>query len=132
MQAATVADTLLRGVRGTLLTTIHPSLPEESHGSLFDLWANEKALAGGTPSLEVLGTVRTAPNAARSFVRLKGARGTRVVSLDWVGGFLIDTGPVPERGLELSFYAERPDTLARLDMWNGRVIRVAKHERRAG
>jgi hypothetical protein len=130
-QAAAVADTLLRGVRGALATRIHPSVPEEGHGYLFDQWAGAKELAGGTPSLEVLGTVRTAPNAARSFVRLRGTRDTRVVSLDWVGGFLIDTAPVPERGLELSFYAERPDTLARLDMWSGRVMRLAKSEARS-
>jgi hypothetical protein len=118
-------------VRGTLATRIHPSLGDGGPGYFFDLWARAKGLAGGTPSLEVLGTVRTAPNAARSFVRLSGTRDTSVVSLDWVSGFLIDTGPVPERGLELSYYAAHPDTLARLDMWNGRVIRVAKSEARS-
>jgi CubicO group peptidase (beta-lactamase class C family) len=128
-QAAVVADTLLRGVRGALGTRISPSLGEGGPGYFFDLWARAKEIAGGTPALEVLGTVRTAPNAARSFVRLRGTRDTRVVSIDWAGGFLIGTEPVPERGLELSFYPERPDTLARLDMWNGRVIRVAKSAR---
>src|SRR5262245_22312840 len=116
-QVAAVADTLLRGAPGALTTKIDPSVPEESHGWLFDQWARAKELAGGTPSLEVLGTVRTAPNAARSYVRLRGTKDTRVMSLDWVrGGFLIGTGHVPEGGLELSFYPERPDTLARLDM----------------
>jgi len=124
--AAAVADTLLQGVRAGLGARIHPSIPEEAHGEFFDRWARVSEQVGANAKAEVLGTVRTAPNAARSYVGVRGANGASVMSLDWVRGLLIDSGPVPEGGLELTFHPVRGDSLARLDLWNGRIIRVAR------
>jgi CubicO group peptidase (beta-lactamase class C family) len=132
MQAATVADTLLRGVRGTLLTTIHPSLPEESHGSLFDLWANEKALRRRDA---VARGARHGTHRTQRRAQLREAQGRKRHARrePRLGGW------VPHRHRaragawpRVVVLRRTPDTLARLDMWNGRVIRVAKHERRAG
>jgi CubicO group peptidase (beta-lactamase class C family) len=128
--AAAVADTLVRGDSTALVTRAHPSIGEEGRLYLFRLWARTRELVGQNPTIAVLGTARTAPNAARSYVAVRGSQGSRIVSLDWVRGLLIDTSPVPQGGLELRFYAERPDTLARLDLWNGRVIRIAKSDAR--
>jgi hypothetical protein len=124
--AATVADTLLRDDRTGLAARIDPSIPEEERGSLFDLWARTRELSGAGAKIEVLGTAHTAPNAARSYVSVRGSRGLRLMSLDWVRGRLIDTAPVSTGGLELRFFAERRDTLARLDLWSWRVVRIAQ------
>src|SRR6185295_16775183 len=113
-------------------TRTHPSIGDEGRASLFEIWSRERESIGAKPVLEVLGTARVSANAAQSFVAMRGPRGARVMRLDWVRGLLIDSGPVPEGGLELKFFAERADTLARLDLWNGRVVRVAQSTSEAG
>jgi len=48
------------------------------------------------------------------------------MTLDWVGGHLIQSSPVPEDGLSLRFVPESADTLSRYDLWAGRVVRLAR------
>jgi hypothetical protein len=48
------------------------------------------------------------------------------MTLDWVGGKLIQSSPIPEDGLTLRFVPESDDILSRYDLWAGRVVRVVR------
>jgi len=103
-----------------------PALVESSHPEFFRVWKAVSDSIGGVTGHEVLGSTISPPSGARTFVRLQGARGTRVMSLDWLAGGLVQSGPLAAEGLELPFYPESDTILSRYDLWAGRIVRVAR------
>ena len=126
LAAAGVADTLLHAGGGALDARFHPALVASAHADFFAFWKSMADTLGGDVRVDVLGTQSATPVGARTYVRLAGARGARVLSLDWVAGRLIGTEPVPAGGLELEFMPESEGILARYDLWAGRVVRVRR------
>ena len=49
-----------------------------------------------------------------------------MITLDSLGGKLIQTSPLSVDGLTLRFYPESEETLSRYDLWTGRVVRVSR------
>jgi len=72
----------------------------------------------------VLGTVFNPPSAARSYVKLEGPQGARVLSIDWVRGRVTGTEPIPEAGFATRFVPDGSGKLARYDLWTNRVVRI--------
>jgi CubicO group peptidase (beta-lactamase class C family) len=124
--AAAVADSLVRGGAQGIDSIFSPSLVESSHVEFFRLWRSLADSIGGAQGSEVLGTVSTSPGAAKSLVRIRGPRGSRVVTLEWLGGRLIQSVPLDTEGLAVRFEAESGERLSRYDLWNGRTIRVSR------
>jgi CubicO group peptidase (beta-lactamase class C family) len=124
--AETTTLPLLSGDASGLDSIFSPSLVETSHPEFFRLWRAVADSIGGVTGHEVIGTTVSPPSGARSLVRLVGTRGSRVMTLDWVGGKLIQSSPIPEDGLTLRFVPESDDILSRYDLWAGRVVRVVR------
>jgi len=119
-----VADTLLGADSTALVGRLHPSIPPDQHGEIFRAWRAYADSVGGAPQVTVLGTVFKPPAGARSFVELKGTRGTIVLSLDWIWDWLAGTEPVPEGGYRMRFYPLASGELARYDLWTSKVVRI--------
>ncbi len=124
--AETAAAGLLSGDAGAVDTIISPSLVESAHPEFFRIWKAVSDSIGGVSAHEVLGTAVSPPNGARSLVHLTGSKSARVITLDWLGGKLIQTSPLSVDGLTLRFYPESEETLSRYDLWTGRVVRVSR------
>lgn len=124
--AETTTLPLLSGNASGLDSIFSPSLVETSHPEFFRLWKAVVDSIGGVSGHEVIGTTVSPPGGARSLVRLTGSKGSRVMTLDWLGGKLIQSSPIPEDGLMLRFVPESDDTLSRYDLWAGRIVRVAR------
>jgi hypothetical protein len=124
--AQTTTVPLLSGDASGLDSIFSPSLVETSHPEFFRLWKAVADSMGGVTGHEVIGTTVSPPSGARSLVRLTGAKGSRVMTLDWLGGKLIQSSPIPEDGLTLRFVPESDDILTRYDVWAGRVVRVVR------
>ena len=99
---------------------------ESSHPEFFKVWKAVVDSIGGSPRVEVLGTVVSPPIGARSLVRVTGATGARIMTLDWLVGRLIMSVPVASEGLEVRFYPENGETLSRYDLWAARIVRVSR------
>jgi CubicO group peptidase (beta-lactamase class C family) len=125
-RAAWVADSLLHGGSHSLDSTFSPSLVEASHPEFFRVWRTMADSVGGAPRADVLGTVISSPGSARTFVRLKGARSTRTMTLEWLEGRLVQSTPVATEGLRLRFMPDSRDRLTRYDLWSARTIRVER------
>ncbi|HEX5029894.1 MAG TPA: serine hydrolase domain-containing protein [Candidatus Eisenbacteria bacterium] len=124
--AETATLPLLSGEAAGLDSIFSPSLVESSHPYFFQLWKAVADSIGGVTGHEVLGSTVSPPSGARSLVRITGPRGSRVMTLDWLGGKLIQSAPIPDHGLTLRFLPESDETLSRYDLWAGRVIRVSR------
>jgi CubicO group peptidase (beta-lactamase class C family) len=124
--AATATQTLLSQDASGLDSVFSPSLVETAHPEFFRIWKAVADSIGGVTAHEVLGTMVSPPSGARSLIRLTGTKGSRVMTLDWLGGKLIQSSPIPDDGLTFRFVPESDDTLSRYDLWAGRVIRVAR------
>lgn len=124
--AETAALPLLSGQTAGLDSIFSPSLVETAHPYFFQLWKAVSDSIGGITEHEVLGSTVSPPNGARSLVRVTGPKGSRVMTLDWLGGKLVQSSPIPDDGLTLRFQPESDETLSRYDLWAGRVIRVAR------
>ena len=124
--AETTTLPLLSGEATGLDSIFSPSLVETAHPYFFQLWKAVADSIGGVTGHEVIGTTVSPPNGARSLVRITGPRGARVMTLDWLGGKLIQSSPLPDDGLTLRFLPESDETLSRYDLWGGRVIRVSR------
>ena len=126
-RAALAADSLLQGGAHSLDSTFSPSLVEASHPEFFRFWRLvADSLGRGVPQSEVLGTVTSSPGSARTLVRLRGSRASRVLTLEWLDGHLIHSTSVPEEGLTLRFVPESRDRASRYDLWSARTIRVER------
>jgi CubicO group peptidase (beta-lactamase class C family) len=126
LAAAGVADTLLHAGGSALDARFNPALVSEAHAYFFAFWKGVADSLGDGVRVDVLGTQSATAVGGRTYVRLAGSRGARVLSLDWVSGLLIGTEPVPAGGLELEFMPESASTLARYDLWAGRVVRIRR------
>jgi len=124
--AETATLPLLSGDASGLDSIFSPSLVEASHPEFFRLWKAVADSIGGVSGHEVIGTAVSPPGGARSLVRLTGTKGSRVMTLDWLGGKLIQSSPIPEDGLTLRFLPESDDILSRYDLWAGRIVRVVR------
>ncbi|HET9939908.1 MAG TPA: serine hydrolase domain-containing protein, partial [Candidatus Eisenbacteria bacterium] len=124
--AETTTLPLLSGEATGLDSIFSPSLVETAHPYFFQLWKAVADSIGGVTSHEVLGSTVSPPSGARSLVRVTGPKGSRVMTLDWLGGKLIQSSPIPGEGLTFRFQPESDETLSRYDLWAGRVIRVAR------
>jgi len=124
--ASGVADTLLHAGGTALDAHFHPALVPAGHAAFFTFWKDEADSVGAPVRAEVLGTESPTPIGARTYVRLVGSRGAVVLSLDWVSGLLIGTEPVPAGGLEMEFMPASDRTLARYDLWAGRIVRLRR------
>jgi hypothetical protein len=124
--AVTATQTLLSQDTSGLDSVFSPSLVETAHPEFFRIWKAVADSIGGVTGHEVLGTTVSPPSGARSLIRLMGTKGSRVMTLDWLGGKLIQSSPIPDDGLTFRFVPESNDTLSRYDLWAGRVIRVAR------
>lgn len=124
--AETTTLPLLSGDGSGLDSIFSPSLVETSHPEFFRLWRAVADSIGGVSSHEVVGTTVSPPGGAQSLVRLTGPKGGRVMTLDWLGGKLIQSSPVPDDGLTMRFLPESDETLSRYDLWAGRVVRVTR------
>ena len=124
--AETTTLPLLSGEAAGLDSIFSPSLVETAHPFFFQLWKAVADSIGGVTGHEVLGSIVSPPSGARSLVRITGPKGSRVMTLDWLGGKLIQSSPIADDGLTLRFRPESDETLSRYDLWAGRVIRVAR------
>lgn len=124
--AASVADSLLHGGAHSLDSMFSRSLMDASYPEFFRFWRTMADSVGGAPRAEVIGTVSSSPGAARTLVRLQGAKRTQIMTLEWLGGHLIQSSPVASEGLTLRFVPESRDRLSRYDLWAGRTIRVER------
>ncbi len=124
--AETAAAGLLSGEAGAVDTIFSPSLVEAAHPEFFRIWKAVSDSIGGVSAHEVLGTTVSPPNGAQSLVRLTGSKSARVMTLDWLGGKLIQSSPLSVEGLTLRFYPESDETLSRYDLWAGRIVRVSR------
>ena len=126
-RAALVVDSLLQGGAHSLDSTFSPSLVEASHPEFFRLWRTvADSLGRGVPRSEVLGTVTSSPGSSRTLVRLRGSMASRVLTLDWLDGHLINSTSVPEQGLTLRFIPESRSRASRYDLWSARTIRIER------
>ena len=124
--AETATLPLVSGESTGLDSIFSPSLVETAHPYFFQLWKAVADSIGGVTGHEVIGSTVSPPGAARSLVRISGPKGSRVMTLDWLGGKLIQSSPIPDDGLTLRFVPESDETLSRYDLWAGRIIRVAR------
>src|SRR5262245_644409 len=124
--AETATLPLLSGEATGLDSIFSPSLVETAHPYFFQLWKAVADSIGGVTGHEVIGSTVSPPGGARSLVRITGPKGSRVMTLDWLGGKLIQSSPIPDDGLTLRFVPESDETLSRYDLWAGRIIRVAR------
>jgi len=124
--AERAASELAAGHEHALDSLFSPSLVESSHPEFFRAWKSVIDSLGGNARVEVIGTVVSPPADARSLVRVTGVKGTRVMTLDWLAGGLIQSVPIASDGLELRFYPESEETLTRYDLWAARLIRVSR------
>jgi CubicO group peptidase (beta-lactamase class C family) len=124
--AETATLPLLSGESTGLDSIFSPSLVETAHPYFFQLWKAVADSIGGVTGHEVIGSTVSPPGGARSLVRITGPKGSRVMTLDWLGGKLIQSSPIPDDGLTLRFVPESDETLSRYDLWAGRIIRVAR------
>lgn len=74
----------------------------------------------------VIGSAATGPTSGKTLVRLTGTHGSRVMSLDWERGQLVNNESVPGGAYELPFVAVGPRRLARFDLWTGRTTFVER------
>lgn len=124
--AETATLPLLSGQTAGLDSIFSPSLVETAHPYFVQLWKAVSDSIGGITEHEVLGSTVSSANGARSLVRVTGPKGSRVMTLDWLGGKLVQSSPIPDDGLTLRFQPESDETLSRYDLWAGRVVRVAR------
>lgn len=129
LRAAEVAQQLLADDSTALATAFHPSLPDDAHPEFPRFWRAEADSVGGVTSTEVLGTAFAPPGSARTWVRITGPRGRRVLTLDWGNALLTNTDQAPAGGLVLAFAPESADRLARFDLFAGRAVRLSAHGR---
>ena len=116
---------LLANDSTALAACIHPSIPEGEHAAFPTFWRAESDSVGGATSSEVLGTAFAPPNGARTWVRVTGPRGTRLLTLDWGRGLLLNSDEARGGAMEVAYAPETADRLARFDLWAGRVTRLA-------
>ncbi|HTK69074.1 MAG TPA: serine hydrolase domain-containing protein [Candidatus Eisenbacteria bacterium] len=124
--AETATLPLLSGQTAGLDSIFSPSLVETAHPYFFQLWKAVSDSIGGITEHEVIGSTVSPPNGARSLIRVTGPKGSRVMTLDWLGGKLVQSSPIPDDGLTLRFQPESDETLSRYDLWAGRIVRVAR------
>ena len=125
-QADWVVDSLLQGGAHSLDSTFSPSLVEAAHPEFFRFWRITADSLGGTQRAEVLGTISSTPGSARTLVRLHGTRASRILTLEWLAGHLIQSTTMPTEGYTQRFIPESRDRLSRYDLWSGRTIRVVR------
>lgn len=126
VRAREIAPRLLAGDLGAISPVIHPSVSSGSHPEYPAVWRAVADTLGGDAQVEVLGTAATGAAGGRTFVRLSGPRGARVLSLDWAQDHLLNTGPVPAGALELKFVPVAPDRVERFDLWAGRTTSIRR------
>jgi hypothetical protein len=128
-QADWVVDSLLQGGAHSLDSTFSPSLVEAAHPEFFRFWRITADSLGGNPSSLVLGTVSSSPGAARTLVRLQGSRSSRILTLEWLGGHLIQSTTMPTEGYTQRFTPESRARLSRYDLWSMRTIGLSDSSR---
>jgi CubicO group peptidase (beta-lactamase class C family) len=124
--AERAAGELALGHEHGLDSIFSPSLVESSHPEFFRVWKAVIDSIGGSPRVEVLGTVVSPPVGARSLVRVTGATGARIMTFDWLAGRLIGSMPLHAEGMEVRFFPESAETLSRYDLWAARIVRVSR------
>jgi hypothetical protein len=67
--------------------------------------------------VEAIGTAANGPASGKTLVRLTGAYGSSVLSLDWVRGLVVNIEFVPNGALEIQFVPVGPRRVARFDLW---------------
>lgn len=115
---------LLGGNLEELSPLVHPSIPASLHGELIRLWRTTADSLGTPVETDFLGTAWSPPSGGKSLLRVRGTRATQLLSIDWVGGKLLNSEPVPGGAFELPFFAVSPDRVARFDLWAGRTTYI--------
>ena len=128
-RAAEVVKLLVANDSTALATSYSPSLPDDARPEFPRFWRAEADTVGGITSTEVLGTALAPPGSARTWVRIAGPKGTRVLTIDWDRSLLINTSTGSPAGMELAFAPETADRLARFDLFAGRAVRLAARGR---
>lgn len=124
--AERAASELSLGHEHGLDSIFSPSLVESSHPEFFRIWKAVIDSIGGSARVELIGTVASPPGGARSLVRVTGAAGARIMTLDWLAGHLIGSVPLHAEGMEVRFFPESAETLSRYDLWAARIVRVSR------
>lgn len=123
-QASDVSARLLAGDLPGLATAFHPSLPAETHPSFVEFWQGVRDSLGAPIRVEVMGTAANPPAGGKSLIRLAGAIGAEVLSLDWIGGKVVNSEPVPDAAFGLAYFPVSPNRVARFDLWAGRTTTI--------
>ena len=129
VRAAEVVTQLLANDSTALATSFHSSLPDDAHPEFPRFWRAQADSVGGVTGTQVLGTAFAPPAGARTWIRIAGPKGRRVLTLDWDRSLLLNTDEAPAGGMELAFAPETADRLARFDLFAGRAVRLAAHGR---
>ena len=129
-RALEVARQLLAGDSTALATSFDPSLPEDQHPEFLRFWRAVADTVGGVTTTEVLGTAFAPPVGARTWIRIAGPKGERVLTIDWDRSLLLGTGEGSRAGMEIAFAPETSDRLARFDLFAGRAVRLTARGRR--
>ncbi|MBK8233580.1 MAG: beta-lactamase family protein [Candidatus Eisenbacteria bacterium] len=124
--ARDVVPILLSGNLAELSPLVHPSIPASLHIELINFWEATADSLGTPVETELLGTAWSPPSGGKTLLRIRGARATQLLSIDWVGGKLLNSEPVPGGAFELPFFAVSPDRVARFDLWAGRTTYIGR------
>ena len=105
------------------LEFMHASIPADARHEYLE--RIRKMLGDSVATRATLvGTAVDSPAGARSYVRLRGAKGEAVVSLVWNGGMLIGLEPAGRAAYPLWLRSDGPDVLVSFDLFSGRLVRV--------
>lgn len=125
-RARLFVESLLNADRAALDTLWHPSMPGDGRAAVADEWRRIADSLGASPEIEVLGTASVPPAGGRTFVRLRGANGARVLTLSWAESRAIDSGSATEAGMAVQFVPDTPASAASYGVISGRLIRIAR------
>jgi CubicO group peptidase (beta-lactamase class C family) len=123
--AHAIAEGLVRRDYAALGAVIHPSLPGGVPTELLDTTlADAERRWGSSARVEMIGSAKTGPNAALSFVRIVRERGSSMLRLGWVNGkvlaFDLDAGDA----LATRFLPATDGSWVSVDPFTAHVTRV--------
>jgi hypothetical protein len=127
--AVEVARGLFKGDAEPLRAVLHPAVPESSVPEIVAEAESYLEQLGPVQTVRDLGTVLLGPGTARTFLRIRFAKGERDVIYSWSGDRIIGFGSAGESGVHVRFLPIAAGGLANVDPFTGRTITIRCEER---